>query len=316
MAVPTPVRGEGKHIEFFREGKVPIVGDKPPVPGLNEVLVYCRMKGDDPVFYIQESDGTERELGPGEFLSLSDTPNSYTPSDMEKLVRVNAAGTAIEFVTHDKTGDPHEQYAFDHELPHEKGQHTGPVLTGVDDEVLGAHYLELAVVATPSGTPANTRRIFVAGTYYGDAIFATDEDGNSIALDRPFPIITFPFPRKKMANDVFLPRPAYPLTDKILGPNANARQNIQATAGVAGGAGGQNEINLESTTSNPFTGSPAWTLRKQIVLGTGKLITGVVDLSAWVYRPTVDYIRFRASDVDLAQPPEDVVAYFEWDFFG
>ena len=122
--------------------------------------------------------------------------------------------------------------------------------------------------------------------------------------------IVFAFPDESLSAAVFLPRPSLRLLNKIARPNATGDQRFTVTAGTVGS--GTNTIVLETTTTNPFTGSPSWTIQATLALGTALIAEATSFTSSWLWTPTTEWLRARCSAVGTA--PKDVVAYFEWDY--
>jgi len=115
----------------------------------------------------------------------------------------------------------------------------------------------------------------------------------------------FVFPAEDLAVGVLIPRPSYPLFGQL--NTVISDQGFTATADTAGT--GTNTIKLQSTTTNPFTGSPSWTDRATLELGTTKR-AWTVSFSGWVWAPATEYLRVYCSAVG-GTAPKEVVAYFD-----
>lgn len=114
--------------------------------------------------------------------------------------------------------------------------------------------------------------------------------------------IVFSFPAEDLAVGVFLPRPSWRLLDKLEAPTSEADQLAWAQAGTAGS--GTNTVVLESTTTNPFTGSPTWTTRATLQLGTGLLAEVDGSFGGWVWDPATEYLRMRCTAVGGTAPKD------------
>jgi hypothetical protein len=123
--------------------------------------------------------------------------------------------------------------------------------------------------------------------------------------------IVFAFPDESLSAAVFLPRPSWMLLDKLPAPTDEANQRFTVTAGTAGAS--TNTVVLESTTTNPFTGSPSWTIQATAALNALKFVeVDGVFTSDWVWDPATEYLRVRCTVVN-ATAPKDVQAVFDYD---
>ena len=121
-------------------------------------------------------------------------------------------------------------------------------------------------------------------------------------------VIVFPFPDESLSATVFVPRPSMRLLSKLPVPTAEGDQRFSATAGTAGS--GTNTIVLESTTTNPFTASPSWTIQATAALNALQIAEDTT-FGGWKWNPATEYLRVRCSVLGTA--PKDVVAYFEFE---
>ncbi len=168
-------------------------------------------------------------------------------------------------------------------------------------------------VKTATGAPSHSATRSTMCLVVPDNAFYINTDGKTTwlrlgAADELAHVLTFPYPNKKLAAAVFMPLPSYPLLTKLTAPGVEADQRFTVTANVAGT--GTNTVVLESTTTNPFTGSPSWTVQATLGLDTVKHIATSAFTSDWVWDPATEYLRTRCSA--LSGAPLDVVAYYEW----
>lgn len=123
-------------------------------------------------------------------------------------------------------------------------------------------------------------------------------------------VLVFTFPDEDLAAAVYIPRPSWILLDNHPAPTSENDQRFTATCDTVGA--GTNTVVLESTTTSPFTGSPSWTVRATLALGTSKRVSTTEFVSDWVWDPTTEYLRVRCSAVN-ATAPKEALAYFEWE---
>lgn len=114
-------------------------------------------------------------IGATTFLALTDTPSTYA-SQASKLVRVNTGETALEFVTHDTTGDPHTQYGLKSGTLAQFAATTSAELFGVvSDETGGAGVL--VGNASPTFTTLIETPKIIGGTAAGSALTLQSTSG-------------------------------------------------------------------------------------------------------------------------------------------
>ena len=114
--------------------------------------------------------------------------------------------------------------------------------------------------------------------------------------------IVFVFPDETLSVADFFPRPAYALF-RYFGEVFLLESGV-----IAGTAGtGTNTILLQSTTTNPFSGSPSWTTRVTHALGTTKGVS-TTDFSAWKWNPQTEYLKMSCS---AGTTPKDVSGYLD-----
>ncbi len=155
----TPLLGQGTHLIYPQQMRLPILGAAPATGPTATVEVYARTSSGISQLFYKDDAGVERPLGPGTMLGLVDSPSSYTNQGL-KLLRVNTGETAVEFFVHAHTGDPHHQYLLVDDFPHDVTMHQNAVLPGVTNENFGANYFDIGSHAGPSTPPASVRRVY------------------------------------------------------------------------------------------------------------------------------------------------------------
>ncbi len=185
----------------------------------------------------------------------------------------------------------------------------------------GGLHSEYALAANTHGTPsADTHH---AETHAPESHSGTDitgaeledlSDGGATTLHthagpNGIRALVFTFPDEELAVAVLIPRPSWILLDNHAAPASESDQRFTVTADTVGA--GTNTVILESTTTSPFTGSPSWTARATLALGTSKRVS-TTSFGGWTWDPTTEYLRVRCSVVN-ATAPKEVLGYFEWE---
>jgi hypothetical protein len=127
-------------------------------------VLYCDGTDVTPMFLLDRASGSSSPVD--QFIELSDTPGSYIAGDALKLVRVNAAHTALEFVS------PVEQVFYPSSF-----YETAPIASQVM-----LHVVAVGAVTFPSGLTSSQGYADVAATAQTD--FDVQKNGSSVGTMR------------------------------------------------------------------------------------------------------------------------------------